>query len=842
MSEEKDTEEIIEETEEPEATLTTEEEEILDEPIEAEETEDEPLEMEETEEIEVEDEEEIETVEDDEEIEVDEELEIPEIPLEVEAEEPLEVEEEFEIPDIPLEVEEEEVIEAKELDAEPEEEEDIVVDEEVVEAEEVKPVKKRKKRKKRSKKMLTGLLVGVIAALVIEVSFSIPLWLNGVSRPDLYYIELVLILIAMTLPGLFSRSVLEGLLGGFLIFLVAFIPPLVLSLAGLNYILNPLTPLFSSVDYSIPAFEAFSSLFPALAAIDFNSVRFWIWIIDLVLMFILVVLVVTIATALIKSITIRKKKAGHWIGIPLLSIGLIIFTIFTPIIFSSTFGIVQASSAFLGGSAKMQDAYAVFDTEGMTTQSLQDFTDLMTDANRMMGEAQINFQGLKNIGLFNLMTIIPNQYGPFIEAGDQLALATLALTDIIVPLFNGIFGLTSSISNATESMAGFGTSPSLILADFSDSGITKNDLADVAALKLKIIAAIDGLTEAEITLTEVQADLAAGDLDEAFDGVNEALGLIDTSKLPAFLSDPISEVIDEISGFRDQITGFSEMLEYTTSSIGPTKNILWTAYNAIEGNEYLKYYKFTDAKNSFQQAVNNVTGLTIDTFTPTGDLSGFVSADLTGDYSDLLNDLLGLMDPLLNEELNYAMTLEGIDTMIEDFYLAPDLTAVDYFAMYSPVTDANTTANFGELAQTELVGFRIKVTAEAYGPTFSSVGADLEDILTKDFKPQEFGQITNNTANALTYFLLGCEEYSIQNFAAATANLLVAEAMVTDVQLILVVSDPQYLQNYLNNWSSVITNIKSFMEINDTPGEFATGLVDINTEFNTLYTATDEQA
>lgn len=863
MSEEKDTEEIIEDTEEPETTLTTEEEEeILEEPIEAEETEDESLVIEE-EPIEAETEEEAEEIdvseepqEVEEEIEAEEELEIPEVPLkaaedleipevplEVEAEEPLEIEEELEIPEIPLEVEEEE-IEAEELDAELEEEEDFVVDEEVVEAEEVKPdkPKKKKKRKKRSRKMFTGIIVGALAAIIIEVAFSVPFWLNGVSRPDLYYIELVLILIAMTLPGLMSRSVLEGLLGGFLVFLIAFVPPLVLSLANVNYILNPLTPLFSSVDYSIPAFEAFKSLFPALATIDFNSIKWWIWIIDLVLMFILVVFVVTIASALIKSITIKKKKARHWIGIPLLSIGLIIFAIFTPIIFSSTFGIVQASSAFLGGSAKMQDAYSTIAIEGMSTQSLQDFTDLMAEANQMMGNAQINFQGLRNIGLFNLMTLIPNQYGPFIEAGDQLALATLALTDIIVPLFNGIFELTSSISNATDSMAGFGTSTSSMFPDIGFSGITKNDLADVAALKLKIIAAIDGLTDAEVKLSEVQANLTSGDFDAAFDGVNAALGEIDISKLPAILRDPISEIIDEVGGFRDHITGFAEMLEYTTSSIGPTKNILWTAYNTIEGNENLKYYKFTDAKNAFQQAVNNITSISLGTFAPTTNLSGFISDDLAGDYSDLLNDLLGLMDPLLKEELNYAKTLEGIDTIIEDFYMAPDLIVVDYDSMYSPIIDANATAYFGELAQDKLVEFRVKVNTSAYGPTFSGVGSSMENILTKDFKPQEFGEITNQTANAISYFLTGCEEYSIQNFIEADNNLLLAQGFMNSTVQLLAVDDPQYLRNYINNWSSTITTIRTIMDENDTIGDHIAGLGLIDTEFNVLYTATDEQA
>ena len=93
----------------------------------------------------------------------------------------------------------------------------------------------------------------------------------------------------------------------------------------------------------------------------------------------------------------------------------------------------------------MQEAYATIADRGMSTQSLQNFTDLMAEANQMMDNAQLNFQGLRNIGLFNLMTLVPNQFSPFIEAGDQLALATITLTNIIVPLFNGLFDMTSRL-------------------------------------------------------------------------------------------------------------------------------------------------------------------------------------------------------------------------------------------------------------------------------------------------------------------------------------------------------------------------------------------------------------
>ncbi|NHJ32423.1 MAG: hypothetical protein FK732_06145 [Asgard group archaeon] len=855
MSEEKDIEEIKEETEEPETTLTTEEEEeTFEEPIEAEETKDEPLEIEEeTEEpIEAEVEEEAEEVEDseepqedEEEIKVEEEDEVEEIDAEVD-EEVVEVDEELEIPEIPLEVgAEEEPIEDDDFYALPEEEEEVVVEEEV-EAEEVKPTKpkkKKKKRKKRSKSMLTGLIVGILAALIIEVAFSVPLWMNGVSRPDLYYIELVLILVAMTLPGLFSRNFLEGILGGFIIFVVAFVPPLVLSLSGLNYILNPLTPLFSSVDYSIPAFDAFKSLMPGLETLNLDTVQFWIWIVDLVLMFILAVIVVTIATALIRSITIKKKKVGHWIGIPLLSLGLIVFVIFTPIVFSSTFGIIQASTSFLGGTAKMDEAYVVIDNEGLSTQSLEDFSGLMAEANQWLADSQLNFRGLRNIGLLNIMTLVPNQYGSLIQAGDQLALATLAITDIIVPLFNGIFDLVSNINNATKSMADFGPSPSLMFSDIGDFDMRVNDLADLPELKQKIVASINGLDEAELALIEVQTDLEAGDFDEVFDEINATLETVDLSKLPEFLRGPIGEIISEIGSLGNEITGFTELLEYTSSTIGPTKSILWTAYNSLEGNEYLKYYKFTDAKKSFQQAVNNVTSIVLDEYTPTPELVGLFSSDITGDYSLLLHDLITLMDPLLNEELYYAMTLEGIGTIITEFHSEADLTAVDFSLLYDPAQNASTTATYGVLAEAELTVFRANIAADAYGNIFGDAGVDLEDVLTRDFKPLEFGQITNQTADAINQFISGCEKYKNQNFIEAIADLVAAEGTINNaISTILAVDDPQYLHDYLNNWSLAITSIRGIMQSNDSVPLHAAGLAFIKTECDLLYDATDELA
>jgi len=899
LSEEKD-ELIIEEAEEPETTLTTEEvsediedlielenedsEEIDEEPVEAKTETEEPAEEdteesekdvseEPEEELSVESVEEAEPEADEVEVEeaeseeledetLEEEFEIPDVPLEAETDEDLAIPDiplddetlieadDLEIPDVPLEVD------SKEDDSEVEFVEEISakkaddVDADVAgfEPKKVKSKKKKKKkaRKPRGKAFALSTLVGLFLALLIIALFSIPLWLGGTGRPDLYYIELVLMLIVMMIPGLFTRSVQKGILGAFIIFIISFAIPVVFTIFGLDILLSPLTPIFSSTDFSLDAFAIFSSLFSALDGIPIATVQTWIWVVDLLVMFLLTLITVAIGTWLVKNITRPKKKAKNWIAIPLLSLGMIIFVVFTPIIFSSTYGLIQASTSFLAGTTHMQDAYNVFEITGgslPTTQQQSYISENLTQASYWLNISSANFQGLQNIGFNRIASLLSPQYGPLIAAGDQMALAMLGLTGVLFPLFNGIFELTQSLTNATDDMANFGqsSSTSLMLAD-TPSEMTISAIGDIDALKESIQAAIIGLDSAEAALLEVQSKLTDGDLVGAFAGVKESLDDLIISGYPDDVANLITEIINNIDSFDDQLTGFESFVEFATVNIAPTRNILWTTYYSIVGNEYLRNNRFAEAKIAFQLAINNITAIDLSTYTPDSALSGIFSMDITDDFAYFLNDLVAMMTPLLHEEFAFAATYERIDYVMSNFALETDLTFVNYTDAVAPIPEGLDAETFGIEAQVELDAFRTNLTDGYYGTAFGEIGKNLNNSLTSDFKPAEYGLLTKYTSEMFDQFIIGCQAYATQDFGGSTTGLITAENILnTDILPILTIDDPAYLKNYFGNWSIAITSIRSSMETNNTIGDHATGLSEIQLIIQSLYIDIEEK-
>ncbi|NHJ87003.1 MAG: hypothetical protein FK734_16190 [Asgard group archaeon] len=854
-------EEIEEETEEsePETTLTAEEETAEEIEDMSEDTDEEPIESLETmeeEEYETSTTEEEESNESEEELEVEEpieeeaeieaeeldvpesdkeleeeELKIPEIPLEIESLVE-EEEEEFTTPEIPLEEEITDVEPLEEVKVEPS-----IEEEEIKEAIEKRPPQKKRKR---SPSFLLGLFVGLIIALATEVLFSLPAWIDGVSRPDLYYIELVIILIAMMIPGLFSRSILKGILGGFIIFAVSFALPLALIPTG-YILLGPLSPLFYSTDFALTAYDVFSSLFAGLDGVPFEQIQKWIWVIDLFMMFILTLIVVTFSTWLIKNITLPKKKVRHWVGIPIISLGLIIFAIFVPIFISSTYGIIQASTSFLAGTTRIQDAYGSFEgSGGAGTAALEPIQDLIIEANYWMNISQSNYNGLRNIGIISVAILVSGQYGPLIEAGDQLALSTLALTNILYPLFSGIFDLTQSLTDATDSMANFGESTSSAMKSTQPESVVAmpKTIGDVEQLKEDLLGSIEGLEAAQVILSDVNELIAEQDFAQIFDSVKSTLGALDLDKMPDAVGNVVDEIYNKIDQFKDQITGFVDFISYSVETIEPTKHLLFTSYNTIVGNEYLRNYNFTAAKVYYNYALDNISAIgTLAEFNPTT-LSDVFAVELGNEYSAMQRDLLYMMEPLLEEKYAFADTYEIINAMISDFAGETNIAGYDYGT--APVVSGIDAQTYGFLAQDAVDLFKANISADKYGSFFTNIGVSFDKIFSDDFRPEAFGNITAFMGDVSNFFLLGCEAYTLQDFAGAEANLSLAEdLMTTNILPTLQIDDPAFYTNYLNNWSLTIANMKIAMQTYNTPIDMNDGYIALQIYIVDLFIKTE---
>lgn len=827
--------ETIEETEEELETTEAEKAELVEEEL------DEAME----EQLEVQEElmEEVESEEEDEEPieakeELEEDFEIPAVPITEEDSIEEETEEEFEIPGVPLEAEE--ATKVEEMEEEVTEDEEALElrteeDEDTFEVTEEKKPKRKKRKAKQALPFLIGLGIGLVVAIVAEIVFSIPAWRTGTSRPDLYFAEMVVILIALMLPGLLTRSIQRGLLGGAIIFAISFALPFLTALAAPGtIILNPLTPLFSSTDFALDAYDVFQSLF----SIDFDmaSIQKWIWIIDLVIMFILMVIVVTLGSALIKNITFPKKKAKHWVAIPFLSLGLIVFIIIAPISYSSTYGIIQASSAFLAGSSQLSQAYGVFEgnVSDLQTQDAE-IQALLNDASYWFNISQANYVGLRNIGVINFAILVSGQYGPLIQTGDQLALATLSFTQVLYPLFSGIFELTDSFNDATNSMANFGQSESLYSLDDYMDDLEPNNVDDLPQLKEDILSAIEGMENAQEALNIVLNSLDTADVAESFDDIEQTLSELDLDSMPDRIANIIDQVRSRISEYKGQVTGFIDFIGYANESLTPTKNILLVAYYTIVGNEYSKVYDFDLAYEAYDNATKVIDEITaIPEYTPDPLLGDIFAVEITEGFNLLLSDIVSLMDPLLDEQKSFAQTYQIVNQLMQVFIdQGNNIALVDYIAFNdipkAIVSAATTTKSFGFLAEVEAQEFLGNIESGIYGSTYESIAIDMGKILTQDFKPEQFGNFTSDLASATQYFWYGCGNYSVDNFVDARDNLLLADNIMQDV-LSSIVSDemPDYYENYLAVWTQAIRDIYISMDTNDSLPEKADGITEID--------------
>jgi hypothetical protein len=682
-----------------------------------------------------------------------------------------------------------------------------------------------------------GVGIGIVLAIIIEVLFSIPLWSSGTNRADLLYIELVLIFIAMMIPGLLTRSIQKGLIGGAIIFAISFGLPFLINIKSV-LISNPLTPLYSSTAFALEAYSVFENLF----SIDFDlaGIQKWIWTIDLVLFFLLMVIITTLGSWLIKNITVSKKKTKHWIGIPLLSLGLIIFIIVLPLIFSSTFGVIQASTAYLAGSSKFSEATSLFqESDGqLSTSELETLEETLGQASYWFNLSETNYRGLKNIGVINMAQMFAGEYAPLIEAGDQLALATLSFTKIVYPLFTGINDLTSSLNNATQNIANFGSEGSS--TDYSSLAIQPKQFETLDELLEAIQEAIGQLEQTKSDLTQVNDQLQKDKLSDSFEETYQKLQEIDLEKLNPKLKETIEQLRNTLGDYKGEVAGFESFLNYTTTVIDPTKDLLWVSYYTLVGNDHLRNYRFNDAIEPFENASVIVQDIDLTEYNPPQEIGDLFSIEITDQFSLLLEDFISLLDPLLIEEIYFSNTYQRISDLYQYFSTIDyNVSLINWGLIPTDLlTVANETEYYGGLAEDQLTVIRYNLQQNEYGDFFDSIGDNFDKIFTSDFSPNEFGSKTNYFANIMVTFLDACNAYVVdENFVYASNTIAIATTIATDEIIGKFATDtPEYFSNYLETWCYAVLDLETTINENNNALTYENGLLEMQTILQSIET------
>ncbi|MFW9924979.1 MAG: hypothetical protein ACFFDW_17010, partial [Candidatus Thorarchaeota archaeon] len=386
----------------------------------------------------------------------------------------------------------------------------------------------------------------------------------------------------------------------------------------------------------------------------------------------------------------------------------------------------------------------------------------------------------------------------------------------LYPLFLGIFELTNSFNQATSSMANFGQSESPMLYPDSSSRNQITATNDTEQLKVDLLSSIEGLDNAQAALDIVLTNIETKDISAIFADVGVAFDGLDLEKFPVKVADIITQMEDRLMEYEGELAGLIDFIEYTSLSLGPTKDLLWISYYNIVGNDFIKKYDFVSAYEAYFNASEIIDSMDIiPDFTPNPALADVFAVQLTDGFSTLLQDMFNMMDPIIDEEMFFAQTYSEISTMMGIFASdSNNITEIDYT---TPIVDisysATNTRDIGLIAEDKVISFRNNVTINKYGDSYQSIGQDIVGIFTEDFKPEEFGEYTYQISETMRYFWQGCKSYQMEYYDFARDNLTNAYDIIQNNIIAFIVPDdfPDYYETYLYAWGNAITLVSNTM-------------------------------
>jgi hypothetical protein len=250
----------------------------------------------------------------------------------------------------------------------------------------------------------------------------------------------------------------------------------------------------------------------------------------------------------------------------------------------------------------------------------------------------------------------------------------------------------------------------------------------------------------------------------------------------------------------------------------------------------MKNYSYTNAIVSFDRAIGNLTeALAYEAYELPSELSGIFSIDMTDGFSILLGDLLLLLDPLLKEEYAYASTYEAIWEIVDHMNTEDLGVELTYIDAEPHILDANVSALFtlnnGTIAQTRLDDFRNKTSQNDYGP-FTSMAENFDSLLTNDFKPLLFGEITLDMSLVYSGFVNSMKHfYYLPDIPLATTYIVIADTTM-DIIVGKVPAELLFAVDYFDSWKTAMLNIRAVIE--GAPD-------DISGRISDLFTAIDEK-
>ncbi|MCE7745796.1 MAG: hypothetical protein GPJ52_11755 [Candidatus Heimdallarchaeota archaeon] len=614
-----------------------------------------------------------------------------------------------------------------------------------------------------------GVLIAVGLSAVIMVIFN---FIGTSYRPGLAYLEIVLLLICCTLPGLFVRKVGKGILGGLLIFGLQFFVPLIVYYATAQ---DP-TSFFSPYLVFLNALglikmglnDVFGfSFIPITQEIldyynQYSSYATFVWVFDLLIMFgIMITLVIASSWLFSNLFTDKAKSIWTWCLLPGQAIVIILNLVVIPWILLSLSGMVQTGGALAAGAANVAEIAMPLvsgNFTGFDDLDFQAMLDQLDRADEWFEIASGNYKGLNNLMFFRLLKAAGMQYGFVVDMFNTTIAAGFELLAALNPLAHG---LLDNSNNTGVDVDGFYFQYENFMDVYEDfSGMfngtfgggskpTETQIADAEVTVGAIISDIDYLLDEYIGDSLVHILAAKALLEEINpDDLRDVEG-------NAQIASALNQAADGLDMVMDVTREYNSLIPIAVDLLLETPHLLKALFNMLIGNvRLLLGFQFTESQIYFQNATAEF-GNIMNIFTQArrDEIIADNSSSALG-FFDFFNDTLHMVNPLIDLEGNLAGTLGGIVDALNEYEDSGivDFDATNFAAVFNymniaivnsdaAVENATTTTNMMALMNT-------RANQSEYSLMSGPASALISTINTA-FQPEPYALVMANITRAI---------------------------------------------------------------------------------------------
>lgn len=704
-----------------------------------------------------------------------------------------------------------------------------------------------------------GVLIAVGLSAVIMVIFN---FIGTSFHPGLAYLEIVLLLICCTLPGLFVRKVGKGILGGMLIFGLQFFIPLIVYYATAQ---DP-TSFFSPYLVFLNALGlikmglndvfgfSFIPITPEIMAIydQYSGYAAFVWVFDLLIMFgIMITLVIASSWLCSNLFTDKAKSIWTWCLLPGQAIVIILNLVVIPWILLSLTGLVQTGGALAAGGANVAEIAMPLVGGNFTGFDDLDFQAMLAQLDRAdewFEIAQGNYNGLNSLMFFRILSSIP--YGVVFDIFDTTISAGFELLAALNPLAHGLLDNSNETDVAVDGFYYQYENFMDVFEDFSGmfngtfgggSKPTETQIADAEVSVGAIIDDIDYLLD-EYIIDSLDHILAAKTLLETIDPDD----LRNVGSVQAF-NDVLEQAASGLEMVLEVTEEYNVLIPIAVDLLVETPHLLRALFNMLIGNvRLLLGWEFTESQTYFQNATAEFGYITaIFTQARRDEIVAANSTSALG-FFDFFNDTLYMVNPLIDLEGHLAGTLGGIVDALDEYDddgVAPavvDLDLVNFAAVFNHMNTAIANADAAVVNASTTSAMMDLMNTRANQSEYSLMSGPataLISTINSAFQPEPYALVLANVTRAINATFTSTltifnddEPGTLAAWDIASDNINYSIAIVDAYN-----NTPVYaLRDFLVTFRTSIQDIQAAIELN--PGNVKAAEGVIETIMQTLWT------